>query len=95
MLVQAIIIAASAAFASAQVVYNSTTGQFVCPASNPNGTFCAGDSLSTNIIFRCVNGIGGPGNCNDNLSGYPPVGVNYAPCWQTSSTSGDAACSKK
>jgi hypothetical protein len=94
MLVQAIIIAASAAFTSAQVIYNSTTGQFICPANNPNGNFCAGDSLTTNIIIRCNNGIGGPGNCDDNLDGEPPVGLNYAPCWQTSNSSGDAACSK-
>jgi hypothetical protein len=30
----------------------------------PNGTFCAGESLGTNIIIRCVNGVAGPGNCN-------------------------------
>ena len=83
----------TAALASAQVQYNETTGQFTC--AKPNQAYCAGDSLSTNIIIRCdENAIGHGGNCNDNLAGEPPVGVNFAPCWQTSETSGDAACSK-
>ncbi|PMD44877.1 hypothetical protein L207DRAFT_524322 [Hyaloscypha variabilis F] len=92
MLVQALFLAASAAIASAQITYNGS--QIICPANNPNGTFCAGNSLSTNIIIRCLNGVGGPGNCNDNLDGAPPIGDNPTLCWQTSLTSGDAACSK-
>ncbi|CAL3968570.1 unnamed protein product, partial [Diplocarpon coronariae] len=64
-----------------------TSGKFVCPAENPNGAFCAGDSLSTNIIIRCQDGVGQPGNCNDNLAGYFPYGVQFAPCWQSSPTS--------
>lgn len=83
--------AISAAVASAQVVYNETTGTFTCPAYNPNGAYCAGNS---NIIIRCNNGVGQPGNCNDNLAGSPPQGVNYAPCYETSPSAGDAACSK-
>lgn len=89
-----VLIAASAAIAQAQVTYNASTNTFTCPASNPNGDFCAGDSLVTNIIIRCTNGVGQPGNCNDNLAGKPPLGVNYSPCYQSSPTSGDAACSK-
>jgi len=92
MLFQAIILAASAAIASAQITYNGS--EIICPADLPNGTFCAGDSLSTNIIIRCVNGKAGPGNCNDNLDGEPPVGDFSTTCWQTSNTSGDAACAK-
>jgi len=92
MLVQALFLAASAAVASAQITYNGSN--IICPASNPNGTFCAGNSLSTNIIIRCVNGVAQPGNCNDNLDGEPPVGLSSTTCWQTSLTSGDAACSK-
>lgn len=92
MLYQALLLAASAALASAQITYNGS--QIICPANNPNGTFCAGDSLSTNIIIRCVNGVAGPGNCNDNLDGEPPVGDFPTTCWQTSLTSGDAACAK-
>ena len=61
----------------------------------PNGTFCAGESLGTNIIIRCVNGVAGPGNCNDNLVGEPPIGNFPSTCWQTSNSSGDAACAKK
>ncbi|KAG0652755.1 hypothetical protein D0Z07_0092, partial [Hyphodiscus hymeniophilus] len=91
------IVAAATAVAAQQLeayTYNSTTGIFTCPANNPNGAFCADTSLSSSIIIRCSNGIGQPGNCNDNLSGEPPFDVWYAPCWQTSTTSGDAACSK-
>lgn len=83
----------TAALASAQVQYNETTGVYTC--AKPGQAYCAGDSLATNIIIRCdENGIGHGGNCNDNLAGEPPMGVNYAPCYQTSETSGDAACSK-
>jgi len=85
---------AQTATAGGQVTYNSTTGVFTCPADNPNGAFCVDASLQSNIIIRCTNGIGQPGNCNDNLSGEPPTGLSYAPCWETNSTSGDAACSK-
>jgi len=50
--------------------------------------------LTTNIIIRCIGTVGQPGNCNDNLDGEPPFGLNFAPCWQPSATSGMAACSK-
>ncbi|KAH8818013.1 hypothetical protein F5882DRAFT_388043 [Hyaloscypha sp. PMI_1271] len=93
MLVQALLLAASAAtLASAQITSNGS--QIVCPANMPNGTFCAGESLGTNIIIRCVNGVAGPGNCNDNLVGEPPIGNFPSTCWQTSNSSGDAACAK-
>jgi hypothetical protein len=67
-------------------------GTFTCPI--PNAAYCAGDSLKTNIIFRCIGTKAQPGNCNDNLAGDFPFGVNYAPCWQPDATSGQAACSK-
>lgn len=92
MLFQAILLAASAALASAQITINGST--FTCPSDNLNGDFCAGESLLTNIIVRCNNGVGQPGNCNDNLDGEPPVGDTPTLCWQTSDTSGDAACVK-
>ncbi|TKA71595.1 hypothetical protein B0A49_04728 [Cryomyces minteri] len=85
------LLAGAAAVANSQYVTN-VNGTFSCPILN--GAYCAGDSLVTNIIIRCNNGVGQPGNCNDNLSGEPPDGVNYAPCYQTSTTAGDAACSK-
>jgi len=66
----------------------SSNGTFYCPVVN--GTYCAGGS----IIIRCTNGIGYPGNCNDNLAGEPPLGVNPASCFQCSTTAGAAACSK-
>lgn len=95
--------------------------------------------MVTNIIIRCTNGVGHPGNCNDkyvpihicfglavpltkhdSLAGEPPLGVSYAPCmfkahhlplrnrsrryfvrrtnlplgYQSSTSAGDAACSK-
>ena len=85
---------ASATLTSAQVVYNETTNTFSCPTA-PNGAFCAGDSLKTNIIIRCSNGFGRPGNCNDNMAGRPPIGLTFSPCFETSISAGDAACSKK
>ncbi|KAF7874229.1 hypothetical protein EAF04_002901 [Stromatinia cepivora] len=85
-------VAALAGITSAQVTYNSTTGTFSCPIAN--GAYCASSSLGGPIIIRCTNGIGQPGNCDDNLAGYFPYGVNYSPCWETSDKSGDAACSK-
>jgi len=93
MLFQAILLAAYAAFASAQITQNPN-GTITCPANAPNGDFCAGESLGTNIIVRCNNGVGQPGNCNDNLDGEPPFGDTPTSCWQTSDTSGDAACVK-
>ncbi|MCJ1302451.1 hypothetical protein MMC08_005254 [Hypocenomyce scalaris] len=81
----------SAALAGAQVTF-LPNGTYSCAI--PGGNYCAGDSLVTNIIIRCVNGVGGAGNCDDNLDGEPPFGLNYAPCYQSSPTAGDAACSK-
>jgi hypothetical protein len=35
------------------------------------------------------------GNCDDNLDGEPPQGLNYAPCWDScGANTGKAACSK-
>ncbi|KAN0114616.1 hypothetical protein V8E51_004160 [Hyaloscypha variabilis] len=91
MLLQSLLIATYAVFVSSQVTFNGS--EYICPASG--GDFCAGPSLSTNIIIRCgSDGLGQPGNCDDNLAGDPPVGVGNSICWQTSLTSGDAACSK-
>ncbi len=60
----ALILAASAALASAQATYNETTGKFDC--AKPNVAYCAGDSLQTDIIIRCdANSIGQPGRCSD------------------------------
>jgi hypothetical protein len=87
----ALILAASAALTSAQVTYNN--GTYTC--AKPNAAYCAGSSLGTDIIIRCdANGKGQPGRCTDNLAGQPPLGVQPALCWQTSETSGDAACEK-
>lgn len=80
--------------ASAQVVFDNTTSTFQCLGPAAGKDFCAGDSLETNIIIRCSGTTGQPGNCNDNLNGVSPVGVkSSALCYQTSNTTGDAACS--
>jgi hypothetical protein len=86
-----LVLIASAALTIAQVTSNPD-GTFTC--ASPNAAYCAGDSLTTNIIIRCIGTVGQPGNCDDNLDGEPPFGVNYSPCWQPSATSGQAACSK-
>jgi hypothetical protein len=86
-----LVLIASAALTTAQVTSNPD-GTFTCAI--PNAAYCAGNSLTTNIIIRCIGTVGQPGNCDDNLAGEPPFGVNYSPCWQPSATSGQAACSK-
>lgn len=92
--ISTLLVASAAALSSAQVVYNETTGDFLCPGSYPNGAWCAGNSGETNIIIRCTNGVGQPGNCNDNLAGRPPIGVRFSPCYQPKAEVGDAACSR-
>merc|ERR1712230_93115 len=82
-----------AALATAQesgYTYNENNSTFTC--SVPNGAFCAGEN--TNIIIRCTDGVGQPGNCNDNLAGYPPEGVQPALCVSCGLGQGIAACSK-
>lgn len=87
----AAIVGLLAAAASAQVTYDN--GTWTC--AEPNTAYCAGDSLTQNIIIRCDEKCQGqPGNCNDNLAGQPPLGVSYSRCWETSDKSGDAACEK-
>jgi hypothetical protein len=54
--------AASAAVASAQVIFNDN-GTYTCV--KPNVAYCAGDSLKTDIIVRCVGTVGQPGRCSD------------------------------
>ncbi|SLM37901.1 hypothetical protein LPUS_07892 [Lasallia pustulata] len=83
--------AALATVVTAQVTF-LPNGTYSCAIAN--GDYCAGDTLVTNIIIRCTDGVGQPGNCDDNLAGEPPLGVNYSPCYQSSPTAGDAACSK-
>ncbi|MCJ1224582.1 Mucin-12 [Toensbergia leucococca] len=85
-------LATAAGLAVAQIPAIPRSTSITCPASG--GSFCASTSLTTNIIIRCIGTIGQPGNCNDNLAYVPPVGVkDFAPCYQSSPTAGDAACS--
>ncbi|OBT80660.1 hypothetical protein VF21_00302 [Pseudogymnoascus sp. 05NY08] len=87
----ALLISASAALASATgPVYDPATGKWTCHV--PNAVYCAGDSLKTNIIIRCTGLVGQPGNCNDNLAGEPPVGVQPSLCYAPELHS--AACVK-
>ncbi|PNP38918.1 hypothetical protein TGAM01_v205218 [Trichoderma gamsii] len=83
----AAIILAAAALASAQAPPEGTN-KVNC--AKPNANYC----LSGDIIIRCdANGLGTAGRCSDNVAGYPPLG-GVAECWQSSKTSGDAACQK-
>lgn len=43
----------------------STNGTLQCLGPAADNNFCAGDSLQTNYIIRCVGTKGQPGNCND------------------------------
>ncbi|OCK82306.1 hypothetical protein K432DRAFT_380535 [Lepidopterella palustris CBS 459.81] len=89
--VLAAVLTATITLVQGQITTNEN-GTITCAI--PDGDYCAGKSLTTNIIVRCTNGIGQPGNCNDNLAGVPPVGVKtFAPCYQSSDVAGDAACS--
>ncbi|KAK1055162.1 hypothetical protein LTR74_015878 [Friedmanniomyces endolithicus] len=83
-----IVAAGLTALVSAQGPIFNANGTFTCP--DPQGAYCAGG----NIIIRCNNGVGQPGNCDDNLSGEPPLGVNYAPCFSCGTNSSRSACSK-
>ncbi|MCJ1281841.1 hypothetical protein MMC26_001164 [Xylographa opegraphella] len=77
----------------AQITVNGN-GSIQCPVAAAGKNFCAAASLTSNIIIRCSGTVGQPGNCNDNLAGVPPVGIkDFAPCYQSSPTTGDAACS--
>ncbi|KAF1351032.1 hypothetical protein BDV97DRAFT_368711 [Delphinella strobiligena] len=90
-----ILVASAAALCAAQdpsVITVHPDGSYTCTVQN--AAYCAGTSLDSNLIIRCVNGSGQVGNCDDNLAGEAPDGVNFSPCWQSSPTAGDAACSK-
>lgn len=90
----ALVALVAAAAVNAELVFDDATGTFKCLGDAADKNFCAGNSLSTNIIIRCDGEKGQPGNCNDNLAGVPPIGVKVgALCWQTSETAGDAGCS--
>ncbi|KFX90370.1 hypothetical protein V490_06485 [Pseudogymnoascus sp. VKM F-3557] len=87
----AVLVSAAAALTSATAPdYDPTTGKWTCHV--PDAVYCAGDSLKTNIIIRCNGLVGQPGNCNDNLAGEPPVGVQPTLCYAPELHS--AACVK-
>ncbi|OBT70465.1 hypothetical protein VE03_00018 [Pseudogymnoascus sp. 23342-1-I1] len=87
----AVLISASAALTSATAPdYNPDTNTWTCHV--PDAVYCAGDSLKTNIIIRCTGLVGYAGNCNDNLAGQPPVGVQPSVCYAPELHS--AACAK-
>lgn len=71
---------------------DNVTDTWNCPVAN--GAYCAGDSLSTPVVILCNNGKGVPGNCIPHNWNRPPINVYYSPCYQSSSTAGDAACAK-
>jgi hypothetical protein len=56
--------------------------------------------MEGSIRIQCEDGMGVPTNCNDDLKGVFPAGItpmgnNFAPCYQSNKTAGDAVCSKK
>ncbi|KAF4555713.1 Hypothetical protein D9617_2g056760 [Elsinoe fawcettii] len=79
------------ALAAAQFHFNEKDSTFACTQDSGLAAYCAGGD----IIIRCSNGVGHAGNCNDNLAGEKPYGNNgLAGCYQSSPSSGDAACTK-
>ncbi|KAF1808688.1 hypothetical protein P152DRAFT_462251 [Eremomyces bilateralis CBS 781.70] len=87
-----LIFLALSALCRAQVFYNKTSGAFVCTKANAN--FCAGDSLQTDVIFRCnASALAIPDLCSNNLADVPEVGTKPAAlCYQGDPTSGTATC---
>jgi len=77
-----------AAAAAAHAGYTEKDGKYIC--EEPNASYCLGGD----IILRCdAYGVGTPGRCSDNLSGYPPAG-GVASCYEKAGTHGEAACEK-
>ncbi|KAI4725962.1 hypothetical protein E4T49_06279 [Aureobasidium sp. EXF-10728] len=85
------ILLATAAFSAAQVI-NNGNGTYTCAL--PSGAYCVSSSLESNMIIRCTNGIGHASSCDERLADKTPLGSSYSPCWQVSSRSGNAQCSK-
>ncbi|KAI4147399.1 MAG: hypothetical protein LQ340_005569 [Diploschistes diacapsis] len=85
------VLAAAVASVSGQYIIQNN-GTITCKKA---GTYCAGQSGSTNYIIHCdAAGNGGyAGNCNDNLAGYCGGVCQFAPCKQTSPHAGNAYCS--
>jgi hypothetical protein len=82
---------ATAALSTAQVIKNGN-GTYTCALES--GAYCVSPSLESNMIIRCTNGIGYASNCDERLADKAPLGSSYSPCWQASSRSGNAQCSK-
>lgn len=73
--------------------FNSTSIQsFRCPI--PFGLFCAGPSMSQNLLMKCEMGMPSPINCIEHTAGQAPIDDYNARCWESLPTSGDGACSK-
>ena len=80
------------AIVKAQATYNKTTGEYSC--AKQDAAYCAGASLGLASLFAALDLLASRGNCDDNLDGEFPVGLSSSECYQTSPTSGDAACAK-
>lgn len=77
-----------AAAAAVNAGYTENNGKYVCGMANAN--YCLGGD----IILRCdESGNGTPGQCSDNLSGYPPAG-GVASCYEKPGSYGNAVCEK-
>lgn len=60
----------------------------------PFGLFCAGPSMSQNLLMKCELGMPSPVNCIQSTAGQPPFDDYNARCYEASPMSGQAACAK-
>ncbi|KAI9793474.1 MAG: hypothetical protein M1833_000760 [Piccolia ochrophora] len=84
--------AVAAALAVGGALASEQADDTVCP--QPDGNFCAGESMTTDTIIRCKGGQPVKSSCKEGLAYVEPQGPKEAAkCWQTSVADGDGACS--
>ncbi|KAK4508582.1 hypothetical protein PRZ48_002321 [Zasmidium cellare] len=86
--------AAGATSASAMAPFFNTTSTqpFLCPA--PFGVFCAGPSMSQNLLIECAMGKASPINCIEHTAAQAPIDDYNARCYESAPSAGDAGCAK-
>ncbi|KAF2171977.1 hypothetical protein M409DRAFT_50582 [Zasmidium cellare ATCC 36951] len=91
----AIVTAAGASSASAMVPFFNTTSTqpFHCPS--PFGLFCAGPSMSQNLLMQCTMGNPSPINCIEHTAAQAPIDDYNARCYESAPSAGDAGCAKE
>lgn len=74
--------------------FNTTSTQaFRCPM--PFGLFCAGPSMSQNLVMKCELGMPSPINCIEHTAAQLPLDDYNARCFESAPTAGDAGCAKE